>query len=79
MSCFTLGTAIATFEGERAVEDLAPGDRVVTRDHGVQEVRWVGRRTIGADRIAAKKLETEAAPPASPAAPASPPRPATRN
>lgn len=44
--CFTPGTAIATPRGERAVEELAEGDRVVTRDNGIQEIRWIGQRTL---------------------------------
>ena len=41
--CFTIGTLIATMQGEIPVEGLRPGDRVVTRDNGLQPVRWVGR------------------------------------
>lgn len=44
--CFTLGTMILTDRGERAVEDLVPGDLVWTRDHGLQPIRWVGRRRL---------------------------------
>lgn len=44
--CFTPGTRIATDRGSVAVEDLRPGDRVVTRDNGLQELRWVGSRTL---------------------------------
>lgn len=44
--CFTTGTRIATPKGERAVEDLKPGDVVITRDNGLQEIRWVGRRDL---------------------------------
>ena len=32
--------------GEVAVEDLAPGDRVLTRDNGFQTIRWAGRRDL---------------------------------
>ena len=35
-----------------AVEDLREGDRVITRDNGLQEVRWVGERTLGAADLA---------------------------
>src|SRR6056297_3076171 len=51
--CFTPGTRIATPRGEVAVEDLREGDRVITRDNGLQEVRWVGARTLGAADIMA--------------------------
>ncbi|MEM6578071.1 MAG: Hint domain-containing protein [Pseudomonadota bacterium] len=50
--CFTPGTRIATPQGERAVEDLRPGDRVITRDNGLQEVRWVGRRDLSLQDLA---------------------------
>src|SRR6056297_629851 len=55
--CFTPGTRIATPRGEVAVEDLREGDRVITRDNGLQEVRWVGSRGLGAaDLMAAPHL-----------------------
>ncbi len=44
--CFTPGTLIATPKGERPVEDLQPGDRVITRDNGIQEIRWVGQKAL---------------------------------
>ena len=44
--CFTPGTMIATPTGERPVESLREGDRVFTRDNGVQEIRWTGRRSL---------------------------------
>ena len=40
--CFLAGTRILTDLGERPVEALAPGDRVLTRDRGFQPLRWVG-------------------------------------
>jgi len=46
--CFTPGTRIATPRGARPVEGLKIGDMVVTRDHGLQPVRWVGSRTVPA-------------------------------
>lgn len=45
--CFTRGAMIATPRGEVAVELLREGDRVFTRDHGIQEIAWIGSRTIG--------------------------------
>lgn len=45
--CFTPTTRIATQKGEVLVAHLAPGDKVITRDNGVQELRWVGRRDLG--------------------------------
>ena len=45
-ACFTAGTMIKTAKGECCVEDLVVGDRVMTRDHGLQTVRWAGKRTV---------------------------------
>ncbi|AWZ18838.1 type I secretion target repeat protein [Roseovarius sp. TM1035] len=44
--CFTPGARILTQWGERPVESLRLGDMVVTRDHGLQPIRWVGKRTV---------------------------------
>lgn len=44
--CFTPGTMIATPLGERRVEELQAGDRVITRDNGIQEIRWVGQKSL---------------------------------
>jgi len=49
--CFTPGTRILTPEGEVDVAEIMAGDRVVTRDHGVQTVRWVGRRTLNRTQL----------------------------
>ncbi len=46
--CFTVGTMIATPDGLRAVEDLVPGDLVLTRDNGAQPLRWIGIRRLDA-------------------------------
>ncbi|MDJ0626970.1 MAG: Hint domain-containing protein [Rhodobacter sp.] len=46
---FTRGTHIAMASGEqRRIEDLRIGDRVLTRDNGIQEVRWIGHHTVRA-------------------------------
>ncbi|MBN2630562.1 MAG: Hint domain-containing protein [Rhodobacteraceae bacterium] len=45
--CFTPGTLIATPRGEVAVEDLRVGDKVITRDNGIQEIRWMGAKAMG--------------------------------
>lgn len=52
MVCFTPGSMILTPHGEVAVEDLCEGDRVITRDHGIQTLRWTGSSTISAARLA---------------------------
>lgn len=44
--CFTPGTLIATPRGEVRVEDLRAGDQVVTRDNGLQRIRWIGRKDL---------------------------------
>jgi hypothetical protein len=60
--CFVAGTLIDTPRGAVPVEALRVGDRVLTRDHGPQPLRWVGvstRRAAGADapvRLAAGAL-----------------------
>ena len=46
--CFTPGTLIATPRGEVPVEQLREGDKVITRDNGIQEIRWTGRRDMTA-------------------------------
>ncbi|UWQ98005.1 Hint domain-containing protein [Rhodobacteraceae bacterium S2214] len=49
--CFTPGTKIATPKGEVAVETLQPGDKVFTRDNGIQEITWAGSRTLSGDEL----------------------------
>ncbi|MGH1465305.1 MAG: Hint domain-containing protein [Cognatishimia sp.] len=44
--CFTPGSQIATDMGLKNVEDIEVGDRVITRDHGSQVVRWTGKRDL---------------------------------
>lgn len=44
--CFCAGTLIDTDQGPVAVESLKIGDLVVTRDHGLQKVRWIGRSDL---------------------------------
>lgn len=51
--CFTPGTLIATPKGEVAVEMLRAGDRVITRDNGIQQIRWTGRKDMGWHDLAA--------------------------
>ena len=43
---FTRGTHITLATGEqRPIEDLGVGDRVLTRDDGPQDIRWIGNST----------------------------------
>jgi hypothetical protein len=44
--CFAAGTRIATPRGERLVEDLQPGDEVLTVLGEVLPVVWVGHRVV---------------------------------
>lgn len=44
--CFVAGTLIDTPRGPRPVETLTAGDEVLTRDSGVQVVRWAGARQL---------------------------------
>lgn len=39
--CFTRGTMIGTPSGPKSVEELKKGDLVITRDNGLQPIRWV--------------------------------------
>jgi Ca2+-binding RTX toxin-like protein len=50
--CFTPGARIATPRGEVPVENLREGDKVITRDNGIQEIRWIGRRTLNRAELA---------------------------
>ncbi|SEW20530.1 Hemolysin-type calcium-binding repeat-containing protein [Cognatiyoonia koreensis] len=51
--CFTPGTLIATPQGARDIATLKVGDSVITRDHGIQPIRWIQSRTVPAlDRFA---------------------------
>lgn len=44
---FARGTMITRADGsQRPIESLALGERVLTRDHGPQPVRWIGRATL---------------------------------
>lgn len=47
--CFVAGTRIRTPSGSVAVEELRPGDLVITRDEGAQPLRWIGRRQVRAE------------------------------
>lgn len=49
--CFTPGTMVQTEQGAQAVEDLFPGDKVLTKDSGPQEILWMGLRQISGARL----------------------------
>jgi len=50
--CFTPGTMIATPTGEKLVEDLREGDRIITRDNGIQEIAWTGQKVLDGKKLA---------------------------
>jgi hypothetical protein len=47
--CYVRGTRILTPGGETLIEDLRPGDLVMTRDNGPQTIRWIGCSSAKAD------------------------------
>lgn len=49
--CFTPGTLIRTPNGQSPVEDLFPGDKVLTKDSGPQEILWMGMRQVSGARL----------------------------
>ena len=51
--CFLRGTRILTAQGPRPVEDLHPGDLILTADHGPQPLRWTGLRRVAPAEMAA--------------------------
>ncbi|MFV0411508.1 MAG: Hint domain-containing protein [Paracoccus sp. (in: a-proteobacteria)] len=52
VACFTTDTLIETACGAVAVQDLSPGDLVVTLDHGLQPIRWTGAQPLSQARLA---------------------------
>lgn len=49
--CFGRGTYIQMELGKSPVEKLKVGDRVMTRDRGVQTIRWIGSQRLSAKRF----------------------------
>lgn len=49
--CFTPGTHIQTENGTRLIEELREGDRVQTKDNGLQPLRWIGQRRMSGARL----------------------------
>ena len=52
--CFAAGVLLQTESGPVPVEDIAVGDLVVTRDNGLQPVRWIGSRQLSPIELAAR-------------------------
>lgn len=46
--CFVAGSRILTDRGQIPVEALRVGDLVLTRDAGLQPIRWIGSRSVAA-------------------------------
>lgn len=44
--CYTKGTLIATNEGERLIEELVPGDMLLTVSGEYVPLKWVGHRKV---------------------------------
>lgn len=55
--CFTRGTVIETDRGPMPIHKIKAGDRVVTMDHGLQTVRWIGCTKVdGRDHLAPVRI-----------------------
>ncbi|SPH18730.1 hypothetical protein DEA8626_02272 [Defluviimonas aquaemixtae] len=48
LACFTEGTMIETDRGPRAIETLRMGDLVLTLDHALRPICWIGSTTVPA-------------------------------
>ena len=48
IACFLRGTHIETASGLTPIEELSVGDKVRTKDHGFQPIRWIGDSTCAA-------------------------------
>ncbi|UWQ13369.1 Hint domain-containing protein [Aliiroseovarius sp. M344] len=48
--CFARGTDILTEHGPRRIETLRVGDLVMTRDNGLQPLRWISASKVSIDR-----------------------------
>lgn len=51
--CFSPGSLVQTPNGPRPIETLKPGDFVTTVDHGDMQIRWVGKKFVSAQHLAA--------------------------
>jgi hypothetical protein len=60
VSGFAVGTKIVTHRGEKSIEDLLIGDRVFTRDNGLQSVLWIGETAPAAANVAIVEIKAGA-------------------
>lgn len=51
-SAFAHGTLITTTRGPVAIEDLEPGMKLITREHGAQPVLWIGAMRLVPQAVA---------------------------
>ena len=49
--CFAAGTLIETEKGPLPVENLIQGSLVLTVDNGLQNIRWIGSRSISSEAL----------------------------
>ncbi|PJI91807.1 Hint domain-containing protein [Yoonia maricola] len=49
VTCYVASTMIETETGAKPIEALTVGDLVLTRDRGLQTIRWIGQSTVAAD------------------------------
>ncbi|WP_298295521.1 Hint domain-containing protein [uncultured Litoreibacter sp.] len=56
ITCYLEGTGIATPDGDVAVEDLQPGDVIMTADGGTTEVKWVGIQPVDTRKATPSKV-----------------------
>jgi hypothetical protein len=49
--CFTNGTNIRAEHGNMPVEKLSVGDKIQTKDAGLQEILWIGHRRMSGARL----------------------------
>lgn len=49
--CFVMGTLIRAVQGYHKVEDLAVGDKIWTRDHGLQKIKWIESSAVRQGRM----------------------------
>ncbi|MGH1465842.1 MAG: Hint domain-containing protein [Cognatishimia sp.] len=50
--CFANDTLIATMSGQRPVQSLQAGDKIITRDNGLQQIAWAGAKHLDAPTLA---------------------------